>query len=106
MTIGQIRELLVGAIAAEAALPPTEVATDRPFTAFGVDSMAAMSVGIEIEERCGLSDLPASLLWDYPTVDTLTDALWAIMNASAVGAVSQGAVTHGAVSQGAAAEER
>src|SRR5437879_3229775 len=101
MTLGQIRELLVGAIAAEAALPPAEVATDRPFTAFGVDSMAAMSVGIEIEERCGLSDLPASLLWDFPTVDTLADALWAIMNAPSAAAVSTTTV-----SASTAAEER
>jgi acyl carrier protein len=84
MTIDDVREMLVRAVAAEAGLTPDEVATDRPFTDYGLDSMAALAVGVEIEDSCGLSDLPVSLLWDHPTVDALTDALWTLMNHAAL----------------------
>ena len=88
ITADDIRNLLVEAIAAEASIPPTEVAADRPFTAYGLDSMAMMSVGVEIEDACGLSNLPPSLLWDYPTVAALTEALWARMTVSPTNTVS------------------
>lgn len=84
MTVDDVRAMLVRAVAAEAGLTSDEVATDRPFTDYGLDSMAALAVGVEIEDSCGLSDLPVSLLWDHPTVDALTDALWTRMNHAAL----------------------
>jgi acyl carrier protein len=83
MTIDDVRAILIDAVAAEASIQPADVVTDRPFTAYGLDSMAALAVGIEIEDSCGLSDLPVSLLWDYPTVDALTEALWRMMTGEA-----------------------
>ncbi|MGW2935236.1 acyl carrier protein [Streptomyces sp. NPDC001156] len=80
MTIDDVKTILTDAVAAEAGIDPAELATDQPFTSYGLDSMAALSVGMEIEDACGLSDLPADLLWDHPTVDTLTEALWKLMN--------------------------
>lgn len=80
MTIDDVRALLIQAISAEANVAPDELATDKTFTAYGLDSMAALSVGVEIEEACGLSGLPVSLMWDYPTVDALTAALWELMS--------------------------
>jgi acyl carrier protein len=82
ITIDDVRNILVAAIAAEAGIAPEELATDQPFTSYGLDSMAALTVGMEIEDNCGLNDLPVSLMWDYPTVDTLTSALWDMMNAA------------------------
>ncbi|MFW6689469.1 acyl carrier protein [Streptomyces sp. MAR4 CNX-425] len=90
MTIDDIRNMLVKSMAAEAGLPPAEFATDVPFTAYGLDSMAALSVGMDIEDTCGLTDLPASLLWDHPTVDSLAEALWQLMNATPVAATTDG----------------
>ncbi|CAL9450832.1 hypothetical protein SUDANB176_02438 [Streptomyces sp. enrichment culture] len=52
--------------------------------------MAALSVGMEVEDACGLSDLPVDLLWDHPTVDTLAEALWKLMNAEPVPAAADG----------------
>jgi acyl carrier protein len=79
-TIDDVRNLLIQAISAEANIEPEELATDQPFTAYGLDSMAALSVGVEIEDGCGLSDLPVGLMWDHPTVDELTTALWTMMS--------------------------
>jgi acyl carrier protein len=82
MTIDDVRKVLVDAVAAEAGIAPAELATDRPFTEFGLDSMAALSVGMEIEDVCGLTDPPVDLLWDHPTVDTLAAALLRLMTAA------------------------
>jgi acyl carrier protein len=82
-SIDEVRAVLVNAVAVEAAIPPAEVTGDQPFTAYGIDSMAALTIGIEVEDGLGLSDLPASLLWEYPTVNSLADALWEQMGAKA-----------------------
>lgn len=90
MTIDDVRNVLVKAVAAEAGISPAELETDQPFTSYGLDSMAALSVGMEIEDACGLSDPPVDLLWDHPTVDTLAEALWKLMNAEPVSAATDG----------------
>ncbi|MBT0772835.1 acyl carrier protein [Kineosporia sp. J2-2] len=83
MTVEDVRTMLVEAVAVQAGITPEEVPADEPFTSFGLDSMAALAVGMEIEDNCGLSDLATDLLWDYPTINTLTDALWKLMNPQA-----------------------
>ncbi|MER7642037.1 MULTISPECIES: acyl carrier protein [unclassified Streptomyces] len=88
MTLDDVKKVLVHAVAAEAGVAPAELATDRPFTDYGLDSMAALSVGMEIEDVCGLADPPVDLLWDHPTVDTLAEALWKLMNAEPVAATA------------------
>ncbi|WP_392964624.1 acyl carrier protein [Streptomyces sp. LN245] len=90
MTIDEVKRVLLEAVATEAGIPAAELATDRPFTDYGLDSMAALTVGMEIEDVCGLSDLPVDLLWDHPTVDTLSEALWKLMNAQPVSAATDG----------------
>jgi acyl carrier protein len=90
LTIDDVKRVLVEAVAAEAGIAPAELATDRPFTDYGLDSMAALAVGMEIEDVCGLTDPPVDLLWDHPTVDTLAPALVALMNAEPVAAATDG----------------
>lgn len=85
MTLDDVRNVLIKAVSAEAGVAPAELATDRPFTSYGLDSMAALTVGMEIEDSCGLTDLPVDLLWDHPTVDSLAEALWALMNGDTPG---------------------
>lgn len=90
MTIDDVKNILVEAVAAEAGVSPDELVTDLPFTAFGLDSMAALTVGMEIEDACGLADPPVDLMWDHPTVDSLAEALWKMMNAEPVPAATDG----------------
>ena len=80
MTIDNVRTVLVNAVAAEAAIPPADLATDQTFSSLGLDSMSALAVGAEIEGKLSLADLPVNLLWDYPTIDDLAEALWQLMN--------------------------
>jgi acyl carrier protein len=90
LTLDDVKNVLAEAVAAEAGVPAAELATDQPFTSYGLDSMAALSVGMEVEDALGLSDLPVDLLWDHPTVDTLADALWKLMNAEPVSVAADG----------------
>ncbi|WP_306317876.1 MULTISPECIES: acyl carrier protein [unclassified Streptomyces] len=90
ITIGDIRTLLTEAVAAEVGITPAEVETDQPFTYYELDSVAALSVSMELEDHCRISDLPADLLWDYPTVDALAVALWERLNPGLAAAAVDG----------------
>ena len=76
VTVQSLRDVLINAVSVELGIAPTALATDRPFAEYGVDSLGALSVAMELEDTFGLVDLPTTLLWDYPTVDTLVPALW------------------------------
>ncbi|HEX3783256.1 MAG TPA: acyl carrier protein [Pseudonocardiaceae bacterium] len=84
MTLEGIRDILIRIVAAEVGIAPAELPTDKAFTSYGLDSVAVLSVGMEIEDACGVSDPPTSLLWDYPTVDSLAEALWKFLNEEAL----------------------
>lgn len=90
LTLDDVKHVLAEAVAAEAGLPVADIAADQPFTSYGLDSMAALSIGMEIEDACGLTDLPVDLMWDHPTVDTLAAALWQLMNTPSVPATADG----------------
>ncbi len=59
-------EWLVGRLA----LDPADVARDRPFAEFGVDSLTAVELSHELEEQFGVP-LPPIVAWNYPTPATL-----------------------------------
>lgn len=69
-----IRETMVRLLAKQMHLSPAQVQTDRPFTEYGLDSIAALTISGELEDQYGI-ELPPTLLWDYPTVDALASYL-------------------------------
>jgi len=75
-----VRNVLISAISSELRIPAAELETDRPFTDYGLDSVAALTVSTEVEDTFGLTSIPPTLLWDYPTVDDLAVALWELAN--------------------------
>ena len=70
-----IRDLLVNALSAELGIDPADLDTGRTFASYGVDSLNAMSVAVTLQDELGLPDLPPTLMWDHPTVDTLVPAV-------------------------------
>jgi acyl carrier protein len=42
----------------------------QPFERYGVDSLNALRLSSELEARIGCR-LPATLVWDYPTIESL-----------------------------------
>jgi acyl carrier protein len=65
-----LRQWLRGRVAQYAQRPETEIRTNLPFAEYGLDSVAALSLFGDIEDRFGLY-LEPTVAWDYPTVDAL-----------------------------------
>ncbi|GAB2823212.1 type I polyketide synthase [Actinocorallia aurea] len=71
---GEIRDFLVHEIAHRADLVPDAVDVDRPLEEFGLSSRDAVAIAGELEELLGRS-LPATLVWEHPTVSRIAAAL-------------------------------
>jgi acyl carrier protein len=65
-----ISEWLIEKIAEALAVAPEIIDVDRPFAEYGLDSLAAVGVTGELEEWMNIL-VPATLLWDYPTVNEI-----------------------------------
>ncbi len=65
---------LVAQIAAISGLPPHEVALDAPFSTYGFDSLTAVRLVADLDERTPPEmHLDPTDLYDYPTVQSLLD---------------------------------
>lgn len=51
-------------------IPPDEIDVRQPFSRYGLDSLAAVSLAGELENKLGRS-LASSLLFDYPSIEAL-----------------------------------
>jgi acyl carrier protein len=75
MDVEDIRRVLIEAIGRETGEAPEALPMQHTFTELGVDSIMALAVAMDLEDEFGLVDLPPTLLWEYPTVDTLAPVL-------------------------------
>jgi acyl carrier protein len=75
INVEDIRRVLVDAIGREIGVAARDLPVQETFTELGVDSIMALAVAMDLEEEFGLLDLPPTLLWEYPTVDTLAPVL-------------------------------
>jgi acyl carrier protein len=55
-------------------LPPARLDARRPLGSFGIESLTALEFRRRLEKSLGLK-LPATLVWNYPTLAALTDHL-------------------------------
>ena len=67
MIAAEVEGWLVERIASYAELRIEEIDVRIPFERYGLDSRTAASLSGELEEWLGVS-IPATLLWDYPTI--------------------------------------
>ena len=70
-------------LAKELRLPLEQVQVDKPLTEYGLDSIGALTLAGELEERYQV-ELPATLLWDCPTVNHLAGYLRDLLQPMAV----------------------
>ena len=82
-----IERWLVDHVARAAHLDPSQVDPRDPFAEYGLDSRAAVGLSGDLEEWLGLK-LPATLAWDYPTIELMARNL--AERAAANGAKSDG----------------
>jgi acyl carrier protein len=69
-----ICDWLTDKLAEALALAPDIIDIHRPFAEYGLDSLAAVGVTGELEEWMDIL-LPATLLWDYPTIHAISHYL-------------------------------
>jgi acyl-CoA synthetase (AMP-forming)/AMP-acid ligase II/acyl carrier protein len=62
----QIEEWMLKWLLNRLSMEPTDVARDRPFAEFGVDSLTAVELSKELEDAFQVP-LPAIVAWNYPT---------------------------------------
>jgi acyl carrier protein len=70
----QIEAWLVAWLIERANVPESEVARDRPFAEYGLDSLKAVEMSQELEEWLGVQ-LSAVIAWKYPTPEALAHYL-------------------------------
>ena len=66
-----ISEWLIEKIAEAMAISPEMIDINRPFAEYGLDSLAAVTVTGELEDWMEM-EIPATLLWDYPTINEIS----------------------------------
>lgn len=65
---------VVELLSRELKTPAVDIKLDAPFTQYGLDSIAALTIAGELEEGLGL-ELPSTLLWDCPNINALANYL-------------------------------
>jgi phthiocerol/phenolphthiocerol synthesis type-I polyketide synthase A len=65
---------LLAILARELQIPEAELELDRPFAELGLNSVMAMSIRRDAEQLVGI-ELSATMLWNHPTVTSLTEYL-------------------------------
>jgi acyl carrier protein len=69
-SLTEIREWLTAAVAAYLERPANEIDPDAPLVELGLDSVYALTLSGDVEERFDLI-VESTLPWDYPTVNAL-----------------------------------
>jgi acyl carrier protein len=67
----EIQTWLITHLAELMRVSPDEVHVQEPFTNFGLNSIDAVSLSGDLEDYLN-RPLPATLLWDYPTIEKLS----------------------------------
>lgn len=81
MTVAEIRSWLIGRIAETLRVDPATIDERAPFDSYGLSSTDAVALSGELQELLG-RDLPATLVYEYPTVAALASHLAAPADAA------------------------
>ena len=70
----EIREFLIIELARRIEADPESIDPRQPLERYGLDSLNALRLARELEERIGCR-LPTTALWDYPSIEGLSQFL-------------------------------
>ena len=70
----EIQDWLISYLAIELKIDPQEIDPAIPFERYGLDSVVAVSLTGELEDRLG-RQLKPTLPYDYPTIEALAEYL-------------------------------
>jgi acyl carrier protein len=60
-------------------VPAEELDSRRPISSYGLDSISAVTLSVELEEELDI-ELDTAVLWDRPTLESLTEHLTESLN--------------------------
>lgn len=69
-----IRDWLIRRVAEAAEMDPSEVDPREPFVSYGLESAEAIGLSGDLQDWLGLR-LPATLIYTYPTIESVTEYL-------------------------------
>jgi acyl carrier protein len=61
-------------------VPVQELDSRQPISSYGLDSISAVTLSVQLEEELGI-ELDTAVLWDRPTLESLTEHLTESLNA-------------------------
>jgi acyl carrier protein len=67
LAIEAIQTWMVNQIAKQLSIPATNIKVEEPLTRYGLDSIDSVTIVGDMEEWLD-TDLPSTLLWDYPSI--------------------------------------
>lgn len=70
----ELSDWLLARVVAKVKMNPGAIRTDVSLDEYGLDSVAAVSISGELSDLLNV-DLPGTLLYEYSTIDELTDHL-------------------------------
>ena len=70
----QIQQFLIHELAERLEIDPELIDPSQPLERYGLDSLNALRLARELEERIG-QRLPTTVLWDYPSIEGLAGYL-------------------------------
>jgi acyl carrier protein len=69
-----IQRFLIAELAQRLEVDPEAIDPRQPFERYGLDSLNALRLAVELEDRIGRK-LPTTALWDYPSIESLATYL-------------------------------
>nr|UXE44884.1 hypothetical protein Hi04_10k_c3826_00021 [uncultured bacterium] len=73
-TAGEIQRFLIVELARRLEVDPETIDPRQSFERYGLDSLNAIRLAVELETRIGRK-LPTTALWDFPTIESLANYL-------------------------------
>jgi acyl carrier protein len=61
-------------------VPAEKLVSRQPISSFGLDSISAVTLSVQLEEELGV-ELDTELLWEHPTLESLAEHLAESLNA-------------------------
>ncbi|MFC0540179.1 type I polyketide synthase [Kutzneria chonburiensis] len=78
LTVDRLADLVTTAVATELRLPAAELDPRRPLTEMGIDSVMSIAIRGRLQRKLRV-DLPATLLWTYPSVARIAEFVAGLM---------------------------
>ncbi|WP_169051699.1 acyl carrier protein [Flavobacterium sp. H122] len=80
-TVAEIQNWLISKISSQLNLSPSDIDITTELATYGLDSMDAVMISGELEDALEI-ELASTVLWDYPTIESLSAFLYNTINSN------------------------